>query len=357
MDTEEKGRRRLRRSLAALGGAALLLAAVLLVYRHWERPPEQRREVPEISWPPQAETEGGRQSAFAPGTLNARQRRPGVYTLLLAGSDDGNGNTDTILVARLDTQAHRLDCVSIPRDTLVNLDWSVRKINAVYAGTANSGGRAAEGLKAEICKLCGFTPDCYAVADLEDFIQAVDLAGGVDFEVPSDMDYDDAAQGLHIHLSAGPQRLDGRQALGLVRYRSGYWNGDLGRVEMQQRFLRAAAGQFLRLGSLPRLKELAALLAEDMDTDLTAANIAWLVRQLLLCREEDLSFQTMPTVPVTVRGLSYTAVEPEPWLELLNRCLNPYAEALEQGDLDLVYYDGSTYRSTSGVLRGPEYYE
>ena len=80
-------------------------------------------------------------------------RQQDSYTILLVGNDDGNGNTDTIIVGRLDTVNHTMDFVSIPRDTLVNLDWNVRKINAVYAGTANSGGVAIDGLKTQIRNL------------------------------------------------------------------------------------------------------------------------------------------------------------------------------------------------------------
>ena len=45
----------------------------------------------------------------------------GTYTFLILGTDDGNGNTDTIMAATFDVDEYTLDVVSIPRDTLVCL--------------------------------------------------------------------------------------------------------------------------------------------------------------------------------------------------------------------------------------------
>lgn len=346
-------------AILALGLLALITATA---YVCWERPPAFSLEAPEEAIQTETEqTPAEPDSAPAaepglPASGSARLRQRGVYTLLLAGRDDGSGNTDTILFGRLDTAAHRLDLVSVPRDTLVNLDWKVRKLNAVYQGTANSGGTAAEGLRGEMRKLCGFSPDCYLVVDLDVFVEAVDLIGGVEFELPQDMHYDDDAQDLHIHLPAGQRRLNGEEAMGLVRFRTGYLNGDLDRVAVQQQFMEAALGQLLSLGSVPRMPELVTLLTSHTDTDLSAANIAWLVRQVLQCKREDIRFHTAPSTPADVAGLSYTLIEPQPWLSMINDRLNPYTRPIRTENLDLVYRDAAGFHATSGVLRGAGYY-
>ncbi len=343
------------------GAALLLLLAALLgwtLYLRWEQPPSPAEMSPaereELKTDGERTESGG--AVLLPVQSARNGRRAGMFTLLLAGRDEASGNTDAILLARLDTAQHRLDLVSLPRDTLLNLDWAVRKLNAVYAGTVNAGGDGAEGLRREIRRLCGFRPDCYAVVDLDVFVEAVDLIGGVEFELPEALHYDDEAQDLHIHLDAGKRRLNGEEAMGLVRYRSGYLNGDLDRVAVQQRFLEAALGQLLSLGTVPRLPELAALLAARTDTDLSAANIAWLLRQALQCKREELRFHTMPGSPATVAGLSYLLVEPEPWLAMLNESLNPFTVPITRENLDLVYHDAAGYHATSGFLRGAAYY-
>lgn len=326
-------------ALAAVGFAA---------YMVWERPPELREEAaPAELTAPEVE------EVAEPSAPAGRTDR--IYTLLLAGLDRASGSTDTILVGRLDTGRHELNLVSLPRDTIVNLDWSVRKLNAVYAGTANSGGVALEGLKKQIRCLTGFTPDCCAVVDLDVFVQAVDLIGGVDFDVPREMHYDDPAQGLSIHLSPGMQHLDGQQAMGVVRYRSGYVNGDLDRVTVQQSFLRALAGQMVSVGNIPNLRALAQLAAEHTDTDLSPANIAFLLRQALLCGEK-IRFAVMPNTPADVHGLSYTFVELEPWIEMINARLNPFEQPVTAANLDVVYRVNGTVYASSGFLRGADYY-
>ena len=347
---KEKNNKRLFFSafLTLLGVFALIGIALYCVYMLWEKAPDVEPEAPKA-----ISTEKTSDSDIEPVSPDRQQD---IYTILLVGNDDGNGNTDTIVVGRLDTVNHTMDFVSIPRDTLVNLDWNVRKINAVYAGTANSGGVAIDGLKTQIRNLIGFNVDCYAVIDLDVFVDTVDLMGGVWFDVPQAMHYEDPGQNLYIHIDAGYQCLNGEQAMGVVRYRSGYANGDLGRIEMQQQFLKAVATQFIRLGNIPNISQVVSLLAQNMDTDLSAANIAFFLRQALLCDSEDINFHTMPNTPDMVYGLSYTFVELDPWLEMINQCLNPYNAAVTAANLDVVYKSGGTILSTSGNLRGSWYY-
>ena len=347
---KEKNNKRLFFSafLTLLGVFALIGIALYCVYMLWEKAPDVEPEAPKA-----ISTEKTSDSDVEPVSPDRQQD---IYTILLVGNDDGNGNTDTIVVGRLDTVNHTMDFVSIPRDTLVNLDWNVRKINAVYAGTANSGGVAIDGLKTQIRNLIGFNVDCYAVIDLDVFVDTVDLMGGVWFDVPQAMHYEDPGQNLYIHIDAGYQCLNGEQAMGVVRYRSGYANGDLGRIEMQQQFLKAVATQFIRLGNIPNISQVVSLLAQNMDTDLSAANIAFFLRQALLCNSEDINFHTMPNTPDMVYGLSYTFVELDPWLEMINQCLNPYNAAVTAANLDVVYKSGGTILSTSGNLRGSWYY-
>lgn len=347
---KEKNNKRLFFSafLTLLGVFALIGIALYCVYMLWEKAPDVEPEAPKA-----ISTEKTSDSDVEPVSPDRQQD---IYTILLVGNDDGNGNTDTIVVGRLDTVNHTMDFVSIPRDTLVNLDWNVRKINAVYAGTANSGGVAIDGLKTQIRNLIGFNVDCYAVIDLDVFVDTVDLMGGVWFDVPQAMHYEDPGQNLYIHIDAGYQCLNGEQAMGVVRYRSGYANGDLGRIEMQQQFLKAVATQFIRLGNIPNISQVVSLLAKNMDTDLSAANIAFFLRQALLCDSEDINFHTMPNTPDMVYGLSYTFVELDPWLEMINQCLNPYNASVTAANLDVVYKSGGTILSTSGNLRGSWYY-
>ncbi len=338
-----------RRIWKILGLAVLVLAALLVTgfsaYMIWEQAPAP----PVLAASPvkgREQKNPGKESS----PVWPEGRQAGVYTLLLVGNDDGNGNTDTLIVGRVDSYNHKMDFVSIPRDTLINWDWDIRKINAVYWSYRLQGETGIDQLKEHIKKLTGFEPDCYAVLDIGVFKETVDALGGVEFDVPMNLNYDDSSQNLHIHIASGLQRLNGEQAMGVCRYRSGYFNGDLGRIDMQQQFLKACADQFISLGSIPNLPKVIELLSQGLDTDLTGANIAFFLRQALLCPSENIRFYTLPNTDDTVRGLSYTVVDLEQWIPLLNEALNPFEEPIEAEDLDLVYLENGRYTGTAELL-------
>lgn len=356
------GRRGRRNALIVGCIVILVILAAVIGYSVWERPPEVGRPDDQSGQTEPADTSDDGDD-FA-GALNTG-RTNGMYTFLLVGSDDGNGNTDTILVGRMDTVNHTVDVVSIPRDTMVNNGWTqTRRINAVYWGTVNSGGVGIDGLKKQIRNVMGFDIDCYGVIDLSAFVDVIDAMGGVEFDVPFDMNYDDPTQDLHIHLKAGPQRLDGQSAIGVVRYRYGntasqsYVNGDLGRIEMQQAFLKSVASQMISLGNIPNLSRVIDILTDRLDTNLTAANMAFFARQLLKCSSEDIHFYTAPVTGRVVNAASYVCLNVNEWLELVNEHFNPYSEPVTTANVDIIYYSTSAggYVATSGVVRGPGFF-
>lgn len=341
--------------IAAAAAAAIGMGAAA-AYMLWERPPEQKDEPRPLTEMKQPESSAAAKPSQSPaadkGTAFSTGRKDGIYTILLVGNDDGTGNTDTIMLCKLDTVRHSADFVSIPRDTLINADMPVRKINCIYWGSRNGGGDGISALSAEIQKLCGIEPDCYAVVDLDVFVEAVDAIGGIWFDVPERMYYE---EGPVIDLQPGYQLLNGEQSMWLCRYRSTYVNGDLDRINVQHDFLRAAAEQFLSLGSIPNISKLAAMLSENVDTNMTAANMAYFARQLLMCDSEDINFHTAPNMPRTVQGLSYTFLELYDWLEMVNAVLNPYARPVTEGQLELVYLHGGEVCCT-GALKGVGYF-
>ena len=152
-------------------------------------------------------------------TEQPKALQDGVYNILICGTDDDGTRTDTIIVAHLDANTHTVALLSIPRDTPVSTGSGLMKINSVYAGGGKDG---MERLAARLKELLGFPVDGYVLVDLVAFQKTVDLVGGVEFDVPQDMDYEDPSQDLYIHLRKGLQTLSGEQAMGLVRFRKGY---------------------------------------------------------------------------------------------------------------------------------------
>ena len=135
------------------------------------------------------------------GGLGARKK--GCSTILIAG----------------DREAKTMSLVSIPRDTLVYCEYSVPKLNSAY-GWAGGGDDGMQELLTRVEEIVGFRPDGYVVTDLACFEELVDLMGGVTFDVPVEMHYNDPSQNLYIDLSAGEQKLDGAQAMQVMRFRS-----------------------------------------------------------------------------------------------------------------------------------------
>lgn len=334
----------------AISAAAVLLIGIFSSYILWEKAPEI--EVSPSAAPTALHSPTPTEDA---GLAFDTNRQDGVYTLLLVGNDDGNGNTDTILVGKLDTKAHSMDFVNIPRDTLINENWNIRKINAVYWSDVNSGGNGIDALRYQLKRLLGFDVDCYAVVDLNVFVDVVDAMGGVYFDVPQALDYEDPWQDLYIHIQPGYQLLDGYSAMGVCRYRSGYIDGDLGRINMQQQFLKACASQFTELGSIPNLSKVVSLLAENVDTNMSSKNIAFFIRQALQCKEENINFHTAPNSSDIVNGYSYAIIDLWTWLPMINELLNPFETQVGFENLDIVYKDGGSFLST-GILHGADYY-
>lgn len=101
----------------------------------------------------------------------------------------------------------------------------------------------------------GIPVDYTVSVNLKGFTALVDAIGGVDFDVPINMDYDDPIQNLSIHFKKGVQHLSGADALRVVRFRhnndgSGYGSEDLGRMATQQKFLKAVAKKMLSAGNI-----------------------------------------------------------------------------------------------------------
>ena len=272
-------------------------------------------------------------------TLNSTEetvsaRKDGFYTILICGTDDGNGGSDTIMLASVDTENKAINVVSIPRDTLVNEDWTVKKINSAY----NRSG--IEGVEEQVTKIVGFKPDFYVTVDLKGFIELVDAIDGIDFEVPINMNYDDPAQNLHIHFTAGMQHLNGQQAMEVVRFRhnndgGGYPLQDLDRIKTQQAFLKAVADKMFSLQSVIKVPEFARIFFDYVDSDLTVGEMVWFGNQALSIGTENIAFHTLPGEAKTVYGGSYYVLDEDACLELVNSSFNPYREDLTEEDLDI----------------------
>ena len=340
---------------------AILAIAVCLGVRAWVKLPS----IPNLPSGTVTEEDGTLtfEGAELPSVAQSG-RRDGVYTFLLVGQDTGGGgNTDTMMLITFDSVNQELHGMSLPRDTMINVSTSSKRLNAVY--NYNKGRdpdtqleKGITALKREVGKLTGIIPDYYVVIQWEAVGQLVEAIGGVWFEVPFDMDYDDPAQDLHIHLKAGYQELNGEEAMGLIRWRHNndysvqYPTGDLGRVETQQAFLKAVAAECLKPDILLKAPSLAQIFIEHVSTDLSVGNLlAFAQLAMGMDAETGVSFVTMPNQDARYPGVSMVVPIVDELVEVLNDGFNPYQDDIQASDLQVLYRnsDGS-YGVTSGTL-------
>ena len=353
--------------------AAIMLAAVLLAVVAWKSV-FVKPELPGGTKPDGTQTENG--IDYGDGVqprVSGQRKSEDDYTVLILGRDTGGGgNTDTMLLASYDITNQKATVMSIPRDTMVNVPWDIKRINSVY----NYYGGGEKGIKAlykEISQLVGFEPDYQVIVEWEAVGKIVDAMGGVYFDVPRDMNYEDPVQDLSIHQTKGYRLLSGDDAMQVLRYRHdnrkngkmlGYPDGDLGRIKTQQGLLKAMIEQLMSLKNITKVNEFIKVFNENVETDLSFQNMLWFAKQAFLGNSSgakldtaQVNFVTMPNKNVSCWSRvyhsyqSYVTPIASELLELVNNELSPFVEPSTMSDLDImsVNSDGSVSSTTGHV--------
>ncbi|MFD1274180.1 LCP family protein [Streptomyces kaempferi] len=199
--------------------------------------------------------------------------RSGGNEKLGGGVDDGSARSDTAMVVHIYQGHKKASVVSIPRDTLVRRPSCTDAkgvthdaATGVMFNSAYSTGGATCAVKT-VESLSGIRMDHYVEVDFSGFQKLIDDLGGVSVTTTKDIKDPDS----HLNLTASPHTLDGRQALGLVRTRHGVGDGsDLGRIQLQQAFIKALVDQVKHLGVLTspaKLYQLADTATKTVTTD------------------------------------------------------------------------------------------
>ncbi len=226
--------------------------------------------------------------------------------ILLLGAD--GGRSDTMMVLSIDLANQGLKLLSIPRDTYYHVEGydaiDQRKINAVYGHGKGKGG--ALGVQAAVQDLTKLEIPYYVEVDYDAVMEIVDLLGGVDFEVPFDMNYDDpyAKPPLHIHLKKGMQTLDGEKAMQLIRWRKNNGSegtGDIDRTKRQQAFMTAAAKKAFGL-KLPMVIKTA---YDNVNTNISVTDLMYLGTKLVGMDLDKIERHTLPGEVGSKKGYSF----------------------------------------------------
>ncbi|MCL1995407.1 MAG: LCP family protein [Defluviitaleaceae bacterium] len=237
------------------------------------------------------------------------QQAPVRTSFLIAGVDNEDGGADVIIMGVFNRLTGNIDLINIPRDTfMVVSDPSVailRENNRVFNNPTkatdlfrHSGQHGAAVMSTQLEEWLNIEINYYVKVDLVAFKNIVDIIGGVYFNVPQRMFYNNYHDAF-IDLHPGYQLLNGQQAEGLVRFR-GYARADMQRIEVQQDFMRALFSQVLQRDILFSLDNVIALLETVLtyvETDFPISSIAMYMPYLPNLSADSLRTQTMPGDP------------------------------------------------------------
>ena len=351
---------------------AVLLAIALIAVLAWK----SLFVRPDVGNKPSQADPGGSSSTMMEGIgygdgtgpkADGERKSKDYYSVLILGRDTGGGgNTDTMLLASYDVTNQKASVMSIPRDTMVNVSWDVKKINSVY-NVYGGGDKGIRALYKEVAQLVGFEPDFQVIVEWEAVGKLVDAIGGVYFDVPYHMDYHDPYQDLVIEQAKGYRLLDGEDAMQVIRWRkndadSPYGNvqvGDSGRMEIQQDFLMAVIKQMMQPANVMNISKIAKVFEETVQTDMSFQNILWFGQQAFTGGLDlgNVSFFTMPYKSAWAwsrtyqQNLDYVIPDAQALLEIVNNQLSPFSEVFTLSDLDIMYAnsDGSVGSTTGRV--------
>ena len=282
--------------------------------------------------------EGGKPAETPGGEYSPKK---GFYTFLICGVDKVSNNTDVMMLVSMDTENKALNILQIPRDTFINrekADFRVTRVNSIYTAAHNVAaqngifGKARK--KAAMEKLCVSLErslcveiDRYVLMDTSAFVSVIDAVGGIEYNVPFDMDYEDPEQELYIHLKAGLQTLDGKKAEQFIRFRSGYATGDVGRVEARGDFLKAVYTQVLEKISLESAVKIAGALLSAVTTDAGGDDIVFFASALYGIGAGNINVKTISgsSVQNPQTGVwTYYALNKRAALDDINKYMNAF---------------------------------
>ncbi len=239
--------------------------------------------------------------------------------LMVLGLDRDETRCDVIMLFHFTPSASSLRILSVARDTRVLSDGVFTRINTLYSKGGEK--RVAE----KLTEITGLPIHYYITADFKGFREIIDVLDGVQFNVPFRMNYDDPTQNLHIHLRKGLQVLNGKEAEQLVRYRKGnykgqgYTEGDLGRISMQQEFMKALIKQKVNLRYLSRSQKIFGILQEYVKTNITITDITQYIGSVLKVKGDEIESYTIPGTSRIIGGKWYFIMDRQKTADMIEK--------------------------------------
>lgn len=214
--------------------------------------------------------------------INTDVQKGDRFNMLFAGIDNA-GRADTLMLFQVDKDSVR--CTSIPRNT-------------VYEGKSVSGIINSQNGDQKIVDIIRQNLDMpvhyYTKMDLSAVKEIVDIVGGIDFNVPLDMVYEDPYQDLYINLKKGPHTLNGDGVTQLLQYRQGYPKGDMDRIGMHQKVIKEFITQKLNMENIEKFPEILDTLSKNIQTNYPVPKLVRDLKMISEIKKENFYFEVLP---------------------------------------------------------------
>lgn len=234
---------------------------------------------------------------------NAVKTADGEYLILLVGvdkngDDDNNTDftrTDTIMLLKANTKTGKMDLLSIPRDSRIKIRDKFDKVNHAHA----FGG--IELTMQTLRSFLGLDIDYYVQINYQALINIVDALGGVDYDVPEGITIDKGK----VQIKPGPNHLDGNEVMWYLRTRNIYNNGDIGRVNTQQGFVKAMVDEMVKKSKNMNMMTFISNYLKYVKTNLPMTAIMDLAGNINNFSSDKMDTHIVPGMEQTIDGTSY----------------------------------------------------
>lgn len=258
---------------------------------------------------------------------NTLQNLDKLYVLAMGES---TGMSDTIIVCSYDPKTQEASMLSIPRDTFIGKSKSNAqasdKINSLY-----NNGRNPEKTMEAVNELTGLNIQNYILIDTEALVELVDIIGGVEFNVPIDMKYDDYTQDLHVDLKAGYQKLNGDQVEQLVRFRHNqngstysyeYGIEDFGRMRTQREVIVAITKQTIKFKNVKEIGNIIDIAEKYVQTNMNFKSLKDYIPYAINLNTDNIKTQQLPGTAKYLNGLSFFLADEEETKKTVDELFN-----------------------------------
>ncbi|MFO3666928.1 MULTISPECIES: LCP family protein [Anaerococcus] len=237
------------------------------------------------------------------------------FMFLLAGVDstgeDTGTRTDTLMLVNVNKDKNTIDMISIPRDSYVSIRGSMDKINAAHS-------YGGIDLTMEVVRdFLGINLDKYFVISFDAVIAGINALGGMDVEVSNEVA---SAMGI----SPGIRKMAGDEVLAYVRFRKGYQNADLGRINTQQDFMKQFIKEATKAENISKLPSVYKAMKPYIKTNIGLKNLSSLALDFKSVDPSNINSIRLEGEPFNAGGISYFKVYPNSIEEIRQNYLKSY---------------------------------